>query len=82
MSWSEPAATLPRPRPTESDEDLFLEEPGGPLVMPGAYQVALAKRVEGVVTPLAAPQTFTVVVEGDTGSSPADRNTLQHCQLQ
>ncbi len=82
VSWDlrEPAATLPRPRPTESDEDLFVEEPGGPLVMPGAYQVTLAKRVDGVVTPLAGPQTFAVVVEGDAALSSGDRKVLYDFQ--
>ena len=33
---------------------------GGPLVVPGTYRVTLARRVDGVVTPLGEPQTFTV----------------------
>jgi hypothetical protein len=32
----------------------------GPFVVPGTYTVSLAKRVDGVVTPLASPQTFEV----------------------
>src|ERR1019366_446018 len=36
----------------------------GALVVPGKYTVSLAKRVEGVVTPLPGPQTVEVVAEG------------------
>jgi hypothetical protein len=32
----------------------------GPLVMPGTYSVSLAKRVDGVTTPLGQPQKFEV----------------------
>jgi photosystem II stability/assembly factor-like uncharacterized protein len=32
----------------------------GPYVQPGAYQVSLAKRVDGVTTPLGQPQRFEV----------------------
>ena len=34
--------------------------PVGPFVLPGAYQVSLAKRVDGVVTPIGKPQRFDV----------------------
>jgi photosystem II stability/assembly factor-like uncharacterized protein len=36
----------------------------GPLVLPGKYTVSLAKRVEGVVTPLPGSQNVEVVAEG------------------
>jgi len=47
VSWDlrDPAAVLPRPRPPEQEDDLFYEEPSGPLVMPGTYQVTMAMRV-------------------------------------
>src|SRR5260370_39556446 len=50
VSWDlrEPAASLPRPRPQGMDVELFFPEPAGPLVMPGIYRVAMAKRWEGV----------------------------------
>jgi hypothetical protein len=50
VSWDlrQPAPTLPSLRPAEAADDLFFEEPAGPLVMPGVYRVSLAKRVEGV----------------------------------
>jgi photosystem II stability/assembly factor-like uncharacterized protein len=81
-SWDlrEPAATLPKPRPPESDDDLFFEEPAGPLVMPGLYRVSLAKRVGGVVTTLAGPQEFAVLVEGEAGVSPPDLKVLRDFQ--
>jgi photosystem II stability/assembly factor-like uncharacterized protein len=43
------------------DDDLtalFGGPTGGPLVAPGSYRVQLAKRVDGVLTPLGTPQTF------------------------
>jgi hypothetical protein len=36
----------------------------GALVVPGKYTVSLAKRVEGVITPLPGTQTVEVVAEG------------------
>lgn len=36
----------------------------GSLVVPGKYTVALAKRIDGVVTPLPGSQTFEVAAEG------------------
>ncbi|MEM7702180.1 MAG: glycosyl hydrolase [Pseudomonadota bacterium] len=39
---------------------IFAGPPVGPLVLPGQYTVQMGKRINGVVTPLGAPQTFTV----------------------
>jgi photosystem II stability/assembly factor-like uncharacterized protein len=47
--------------------------PSGPLAAPGEYQVTLAKRVEGRVTPLAGPVKFQVVALGTSALPPADR---------
>ncbi len=47
--------------------------PVGPLAAPGTYQVALAQRVGGTVTPLAGPVRFEVVSIGAPGLSAADR---------
>ena len=78
VSWDlrEPAPALPKPRPPEADDDLFREEPSGPLVMPGVYRVTLAERVGGVTTPVAQTQQFSVAVEGAASMTPADRKAL------
>lgn len=82
VSWDlrDPAAVLPKPRTPEADEDLFFEEPAGPLVIPGSYRVSLAKRVEGVTTPLAAAVEFAVVVDGTEGIDPAELKVLREFQ--
>lgn len=73
-----PAANLPAaPSP---DADFDFEPPSGPLVMPGTYKVSVAKRVEGVVTPLGPPQEFQVTVEGQENMSTADRAALVEFQ--
>jgi photosystem II stability/assembly factor-like uncharacterized protein len=74
-----PPATLPPP-PNPENENPFDDGPAGPLVMPGAYRVSLAKRVEGVMTPLGSPQDFQVVVDGQSGMSAADRMALVEFQ--
>jgi len=38
--------------------------PVAPLVVPGKYTVTLARRVDGVTTPLAGSQSFEVIPEG------------------
>jgi len=82
VSWDlrDPAAILPRPRPPESDDDLFYEEPSGPLVMPGIYQVTMSKRINGVVTAMAGPVEFTVEVDGEASIPPSDRQALRAFQ--
>jgi photosystem II stability/assembly factor-like uncharacterized protein len=78
VSWDlrVPSPVLPRPRPKEADDDIFVGGPQGHLVLPGTYKVALAKRVGGVVTPLAGEQQFSVVVEGADGMNPEDAKAL------
>ena len=54
----------PPPSPIElepREPSLFATPEQGPLAMPGTYKVRLAKRVDGVETPLGEAQTFTVV---------------------
>ena len=82
VSWDlrDPAAALPRPRPPESDDDLFYEEPSGPLIMPGMYHVTMAKRVNGVVTPMAGPIEFAVEVDGESSIPQTDRQLLRAFQ--
>jgi len=50
------------------------------LVMPGAYKVTAAMRVNGVFTPLGQAQEFQVTVEGQERMSPADRGALVEFQ--
>jgi photosystem II stability/assembly factor-like uncharacterized protein len=78
VSWNlrEPAAELPGPRPADAEDDLFSEEPAGPPVTPGRYTVSLSKRVDGVVTPLAAPREFKVEAEKVAATEDAARGEL------
>jgi photosystem II stability/assembly factor-like uncharacterized protein len=50
--------------------DPYADVPMGPAAAPGTYTVSLAKRVEGKLSPLGEPQTFSTEVLG-TGSLPA-----------
>ncbi len=81
VSWDlrYPPASLPPP-PNPETEDPFSDPPGGPLVMPGSYKVSFARRVAGVMTAMAAPQDFRIVVEGEESMSPADRVALVEFQ--
>ena len=81
VSWDlrYPPATLPPP-PNPETEDPFGEGPSGPLVMPGAYKVNVAKRIDGVMTPLGQPQEFQVAVEGQGSMSAPDRVALVEFQ--
>lgn len=76
VTWDlrEPAASLPRARPDRDDD--FGQPPGGPLVLPGTYKVSLAKRVEGVITPLASPVEFQVVMDASTKQQTEDAAAL------
>ena len=73
-----PAANLSAPPAPDADPDF--EPPSGPLVMPGSYKAQVAKRVDGVVTPLGPPQEFQVVVEGQEDMSVSDRTALVEFQ--
>ena len=48
--------------------------------MPGTYKATVAKRVDGVVTPLGQPQQFQIVVEGQESMSTTDRTALVEFQ--
>jgi len=48
----------------DEEEGGFFRGPTGALLVPGKYTVTLAKRVDGVATPLAGSQSFEVVAEG------------------
>ncbi len=76
-----PASTLPAQRPADPVEEIFNEGgPSGPLVMPGRFTVTLARKVNGVVTPLGKPQQFSVIVEGTESLPAADRAALVEFQ--
>ena len=48
----------------EEEESFFFRGPTGALLVPGKYAVTLAKRVDGIATPLPGSQSFEVVAEG------------------
>ena len=73
-----PAANLPATPPPDADFDF--EPPSGPLVMPGTYKLLVAKRVDGVLTPVGPAQEFQVVVEGQENMSVGDRAALVEFQ--
>ena len=54
----------------------FSSAPIGPMVVPGAYSVALEKWVDGEFTELAAAQTFETVPIGTVSLAAEDRNAL------
>ena len=72
------AANLSAPPPPDADPDF--EPPSGPLVMPGTYKALVAKRVDGVMTPIGPAQEFQVVVEGQENMSVPDRTALVEFQ--
>jgi hypothetical protein len=66
----------PASNPTElkeREESPWSPGPRGPMVVPGTYRVSLAKKVDGVVTPLGEPQPFQVVPLGASTLGEADR---------
>ncbi|MBI1850716.1 MAG: glycosyl hydrolase [Planctomycetes bacterium] len=54
-------ATTPPTLAAPSDDDPFASQAGGPLVSPGTYRVALAKRVGGKLMAIGNPVDFHVV---------------------
>jgi hypothetical protein len=50
------------------------------MVMPGKYTIALSKKVNGVVTPLGEPQSFTAYVPEQDKMNPEDRKMLVEFQ--
>jgi len=68
-----PAHQLPPNRPRGELEELFGDPLVGPYVVPGTYTVTLSQRVGGVVTQLAAPVTFNVVMDPQAGHTKADQ---------
>ncbi len=54
----------------------FQDPPRGPMAVPGTYQVALAKRVDGELVPLAEPQSFEATPLGIATLAADDRQEL------
>jgi photosystem II stability/assembly factor-like uncharacterized protein len=76
VSWD---LRYPPPVPTDlspRERDPWDPAPVGPLVAPGTYRVALAKRVEGRLTPIGEAQTFEAAPLGGDTLPPADRAVL------
>jgi len=65
-----PAPVIVNPPPAragaggDEEEGGFFRGPTGALLVPGKYTVTLAKRVDGVVSPLPGSQSFEVSAEG------------------
>ncbi len=74
MAWDlRYPSTMPTEIEREASDNPFDNEEIGPLVAPGRYTVALARRAGGVTTPLGQPQTFDVVPLGNATLADADR---------
>ena len=67
------APSLPDGGGGDEDEDFPSAGTLGPLVLPGKYSVRLFKKVDGTVSEMGSAQSFTVVADGSSGISPADR---------
>jgi len=68
-----PAHELPPNRPRGEVEELFGDPLVGPYVIPGKYTVTLAQRVGGVVSQLAGPVSFNVIIDPQAAASTADQ---------
>jgi hypothetical protein len=68
-----PAHQLPPNRPRGEIEELFGDPLVGPYLVPGKYSVTLSQRVAGVVSQLAEPVEFNVVLDTQAGHSQADQ---------
>lgn len=69
-----PAHTLPAARPQSPEDEIFDTGPAGPYVIPGKYSVTLSHRVGGVVTQLAGPVSFNVVLDPQGVATLADHS--------
>jgi len=76
-----PAANPTDLRPPD-DSNPFVTPRQGPLAPPGEYRVALAQRVDGVLTPLGEAQPFTAQPLHAANLGAADREALAAFQRQ
>ena len=70
--WPDPSPASLTPRQRRE----FESAGGGPLAPPGTYKVQLAKRINGVVTALGAPQEFVCEALNNATLPAADRAAL------
>ncbi len=74
VSWN---LRFPPPDPVRlsprSTDNPFVDPPIGPAVVPGAYRVSLAKKVDGVITPLGEPMSFEVSALGTATLAAKDK---------
>jgi hypothetical protein len=57
-------------------DDPFRDQPIGPLAAPGTYKVAMAKRVQGTITPIGEPMSFEARPLGAASLPAKDRAKL------
>jgi hypothetical protein len=67
-----PAHVLPSTRPASPEDEIFDTGPTGPYVIPGKYSVTLSERIGGVVTQVAGPVSFNVVMDPQGVQTMAD----------
>jgi hypothetical protein len=70
-----PGAGTPTPVGGAGDGDDFNRPPAGPYVLPGTYTVSMARRADGVTTPIGQAQKFEVYML-DGNASPRSPTVL------
>ncbi len=68
--------SLPARLKEEPPDNPFQSPPMGPMVVPGTYEVSLAKRVDGVTTELGEPQRFQTEALGTASLAADDKEAL------
>ena len=76
VAWDLRYAPLTPAKLKPDQPDPFTESDQSPLAMPGTYKVSLSKKVGGVVTQMAGPQSFTTSVLSMPVLPAEDRNAL------
>jgi photosystem II stability/assembly factor-like uncharacterized protein len=69
-----PAHQLPPNRPRGEVEEIFADPLVGPYVVPGKYAVTLSQRVGGVVSQIAGPVSFNVLIDPQGVQTMADHS--------
>lgn len=76
VAWDLRWASLAPVEATARRRSEWDDTPDGPLAAPGTYHVAMASRVDGVVTPLGEPQAFECAPVGEASLPAKDRAEL------